>query len=408
MRAVAAGAVVAWLLGAAGACGIDATVLRDATAGGDDGGSAGDAPAFPGVDASAAAGVFAGQASTCALAAGAPFCWGGNAHGDVGSGDTQDHHSPVAVGTKSLLAAVAVGEDHACAIRAPDATVLCWGGNAHGQLGVGNVADSPAPQIVSLPSPAVSITAGYQHTCAVLFDGSLWCWGENDEGQLGLNDAYGSPDSPSPVRVGTGVDWMAVSGGQGHTCGIRKPGTMWCWGRNTSYELGIGSSPPIQLRQPTQIGLLTDWTALDLGQDQACALRADGSLWCWGDGGNGNLVAPPGQVQAPTQIGTDTDWIAVSTDEFSTCAIKHDGVLYCWGRNAEGQLGTGDTNDRTTPTATGSGDAFGWVAVGRFHTCAETTALQVQCTGADDTGQLGLGDSNRRNVFTPVTLPASQ
>ncbi|HEY3818286.1 MAG TPA: hypothetical protein VGL81_14000 [Polyangiaceae bacterium] len=390
---------------AAIACGINATVLRSESVPADAGD---DAPSFPGVDASAAAGVFAGQSSTCAISSGAAFCWGDNANGEVGAGDEQAHLEPVAVDTNSRLTTAAVGEVHACAIRAPDASVLCWGGNTNGQLGVGDGADRPTPQIVSLPFPAVSITTGYQHTCAILFDGSLWCWGDNDEGELGLNDAYGSPNQPVPVRVGMAVDWMAVSGGQGHTCGIRAPGTMWCWGRNNQYQLGLGTVQPDQLRAPTQVGQLTDWTSLDVGQDQACALRADGSLWCWGDGTNGNLAQPAAALPTPTQIGVDTDWATLSTDEFSTCAIKRDGVLYCWGRNVEGQLGTGDTQERTSPTATGSGDVFQSVSVGRFHTCAGTTLLQVQCTGKNDSGQLGLGDTNERDVFTPVTLPTSQ
>ena len=407
---VAAAAVAAGGTFAATACGIDATVLRDAPEGGaaPDAGAGGDGAVFPGVDASSAAGVFAGQGSTCALAGGFAACWGDDAHGDLGTNDAPTNLAPTALSGNPQLATLAVGEAHACGIRAPDAVVLCWGDNASGQLGLGDTLDRATPQIVSLPAPAVWITTGYDHTCAVLFDGSLWCWGDNTEGQLGLNDAYGAGNAPSPTRVGNADDWIAVSGGQGHTCGIRRPGSMWCWGRNNHYELGLGTVQPVQFRAPTQVGLLTDWTFVELGQDDACALRADGSLWGWGDGGYGQLGQPQGPFQEPGQIGSDTDWATVSTDTFTTCAIKKDGALFCWGRNVEGQLGLGDDVDRTSPTATGDGSVFGWVSVGRFHTCAETTALQVECTGANDSGQLGVGDTARRDVFTAVTLPASQ
>jgi alpha-tubulin suppressor-like RCC1 family protein len=300
---------------------------------------------------------------------------------------------------------LALGESHTCGVRAPEGAVACWGGNLAGQLGLGDTASRAAPQIVPLGFSARRVTAGYRHACSVLADGSLWCWGDNTEGQLGLNDAYGSANALSPARVGQATDWVTVSGGQGHTCGIRAPGTMWCWGRNTSYELGLGTVQPIQLRAPTQVGTFSDWTDVELGQDDACGLRRDGSLWCWGDGSPGQLAAPPGLVAAPTQVGADTDWTTVDTDAFSTCALKTGGGLYCWGRNAEGQLGTGDTSDRTLPTATGNGARFGWVSVGRFHSCAETTAFQVLCTGADESGELGLGDTMRRSQFTPLVLP---
>ncbi len=398
-------------------CGIDATLLREGPpatidAGPMDAGedtAADDVAAFDGVSAADASGVFAGQYSACALSNGFASCWGDNAQGDLGTGDGVMHAVPTPVETSTRFTTLAVGQSHTCSIRAPDATVVCWGDNTYGQLGVaGASTSSETPVAVTLPGPARWITAGFEHSCAVLYDGSLWCWGDNAEGQLGLNDAFGSPNAPTPTRVGSAVDWVLVSGGQGHTCGIRAPGTMWCWGRNTNYELGLGTAQPVQLRAPTQVGMLTDWTFVNLGQDTSVALRHDGSLWGWGSGSSGQLQAPPGVFQAPTQVGTDTSWVVVSTNTFSTCGVQSSGALYCWGRNAEGQLGTGDTNDRTTPTRTGGDAGFATVSVGRFFSCAENLALQVLCTGENDGGQLGVGDTMRRNVFTAVSLPTSQ
>jgi alpha-tubulin suppressor-like RCC1 family protein len=389
------------------ACGIDATLLSTAPT--FDAATTVDAYKFDGISAADASGVFAGQYSACALSHGSPSCWGDNTQSDLGTGDEEMHVSPTSVDTTARFTLLAPGQSHVCAIRAPDARVMCWGDNTYGQIGIGGSATSYAsPQGVTLPGPAVWVTAGYEHSCAVLYDGSLWCWGDNSEGQLGLNDAYGSPNATKPVRVGSAVDWVTVSGGQGHTCGVRAPGTMWCWGRNTNYELGIGTSAPDQLRAPTQVGMSTNWTFVELGQDDACALQANGSLWGWGAGTSGQLGTPAGVFETPSQIGTDTNWTTVSTDTFSSCAIQSGGALYCWGRNVEGQLGTGDTNDRTVPTLTGSNGMFGSVSVGRFFTCAENLSLQVSCTGANESGQLGVGDTMRRDLFTPVSLPESQ
>lgn len=391
------------------ACGVDATVLR---LGAPDAAvvdapvvdvAIADASTFDGISAADADTVAAGQSSACALSNGVASCWGDNAQSDLGTGDAAMRTSPSPVATSFRFASIALGQSHACAIRAPDASVMCWGGNTYGQIGVGSsVTSFAAPQRVLLPGPAASVTAGYEHTCAVLRDGSLWCWGDNSEGQLGLNDAYGSPNATTPARVGAAVDWMAVAGGQGHTCGIREPGTLWCWGRNAGSELGIGSSQPVQLRAPTQVGTLGDWTFVELGQDGALGLRENGTLWGWGDGASGQLGAPAGQFSSPTQIGAATSWITASTDTFTSCAIQSGGALWCWGRNAEGQLGTGDTNDRASPTQTGSGTLFDTVSVGRFFTCAQSVSQHVLCTGANESGELGLGDTMRRDVFTAV------
>jgi alpha-tubulin suppressor-like RCC1 family protein len=414
--AVAAGTAVGAAAGlGAVACGVDATVLREGA--GDDASTSADAAPDVGADATTFDGIGAadanivnsGQYFACALSSGSASCWGDNEDDNLGIGNDLQQTAPRAVDSTAQFALVALGDNHACAIRAPDASVVCWGDNTYGQIGNGGGMPSYAsPQPVALPGPARWVTAGYEHACAVLDDGSLWCWGDNREGQLGLNDAYGSPNASKPVRVGNAVDWITVSGGEGHTCAVRAPGTMWCWGRNTNYELGLGTTNPDQLRAPTQVGMLTDWTFVELGQDDACALRADGTLWGWGDGTPGQLAAPPGKFPSPTQIGTDKTWTTVSTDTFSSCGIESGGALFCWGRNIEGQLGVGDTTDRTMPTATGNGSLFGSVSVGRFFTCAESLSLQVLCTGADDHGQLGVGDTMRRNVFTAVSLPQSK
>jgi alpha-tubulin suppressor-like RCC1 family protein len=415
-----------WLCAVA-ACGVEGTVLRElpltATeagpfpgeaaapdAGPDTGGESG----LPVYSPGPGSGVFAGSDFTCALSAGRAYCWGDNAAGEIGTGEIGPGDggpspvpAPAAVVTGSAFSSLTAGYAHVCGLEAVTGRVLCWGSSGNGQLGLGDTNAQPTPQPVPLPSAAVVVAAGYHHTCVILDDGSLWCWGYNFEGAIGLDDPYNSPDVLSPQHVGVET-WTAVAGGDGHTCAIQSTGTMWCWGRNTSGELGIGQAMTqamMQLRAPTQVGSFSDWTSIDLGQDNACGLRRDGSLWCWGDGSSGELASPPATFYTPTQVGTDTDWQSVSTDIFSTCGVKKSGALYCWGRNIEGQLGTGDLNARTTPTLTGNGAVFALATAGHFHSCAETRDLIIDCTGADESGELGQGDTVRRNMFTAVPVP---
>jgi len=356
----------------------------------------------------AAAGVFAGQEFTCALAGGHGWCFGANLDGALGSGDRATHIAPAAVEAPVGFDQITAGENHACGLEHGTGAVWCWGYNASGQLGLGDTAGRDVPTRVPRPASAVALAAGYNHTCAVASDHTLWCWGDNTEGQLGQGDQPGAPNALQPARVGPEDDWMAVAGGQGHSCGVRAPGTMWCWGRNSQLELA-GDPTLAEIRTPAQVGTAADWTgALDVGQDSSCGLRGAGTLWCWGDNSFGQLGAPPdsGSVGAPRQVGDAADWIGVSIDTFSACGVRADGSLWCWGRNAEGQLGTGDNDDRTAPAPVGAGLAWAGASVGRFHACAAQTDGTVACMGENSNGQLGLGDTARRNVPTPVPLPA--
>jgi alpha-tubulin suppressor-like RCC1 family protein len=371
-------------------CGFDGPVLAPAA------GSFGDA-----------VGVAAGQEFTCSLAAGHGWCFGANVDGALGSGDQATHLAPVALEAPVGFDVLTAGENHACGLEHGTGAIWCWGYNASGQLGLGDTNGRDVPARLAVPPSALAVAAGYNHTCAVDAQHALWCWGDNTEGQLGQGDQSGAPNALAPVRVGTESDWMGVAAGQGHTCGVRAPGTMWCWGRNSQLELGTEPTAE-QVRAPVQAGTFQDWTAqVDLGQDSSCALRAGRTLWCWGDNSFGQLGAPPAAAPAgtPTQVGADADWAAVSIDTFSACGVKGDASLWCWGRNAEGQLGTGDTVDRSVPTQTGSGASWTAASVGRFHACAARSDGAVACMGENSNGQLGQGDTARRNVPTVVQLP---
>lgn len=354
------------------------------------------------------AAVFAGQEFTCALSAGHAWCFGANVDGALGSGDEATHLAPAAVDAAVGFDQLAAGENHTSGLEHGTGAVWCWGYNASGQLGLGDTSGRETPVRLSRPATAIAVAAGYNHTCAIDAGHALWCWGDNTEGQLGQGDQPGAPNELQAARVGTDSDWIGVAGAQGHTCGVRAPGTMWCWGRNTQLELGTDPTTQ-QIRTPTQTDSSVNWTSsLDVGQDSSCAIRADGTLWCWGDNSFGQLGATPDAsfVAAPRQVGTETDWTSVSVDAFSGCGVRAGGSLWCWGRNAEGQLGTGDTDDRYVPTEIGAGSTWSGLSVGRFHACAVQTSGLVACMGENSDGQLGLGDTARRNVPTSVALPA--
>jgi alpha-tubulin suppressor-like RCC1 family protein len=343
----------------------------------------------------------AGAAHVCAVAGGALVCWGGNGDGQLGVATSGGSgHRPIDVPGTWL--APAAGSRHSCAL-AVDGAVSCWGANDRGQLGAGDLVASSSPRTVPLPTEAIQVRTQFDFTCAVLADATLWCWGYNFEGQLGQGDRHPGTDRPSPVQVGSDRDWVYAGTGQGHGCGIRAPGALYCWGRNTDGQLGQGATEPIQIRAPIQVGTDTDWVEVACAQGTTCARKRDRTLWCWGTMGSGALaVGDVAPRLVTTRVPVYSDWLSVTTNTFHTCGLRPDGQIWCAGRNTEGQLGSSDTLD-AIPTMLLADPNPGWVEVGTglFFTCARKADDSVWCTGQNSDGQLGVDPATlgRSNAF---------
>ncbi|MEJ7583230.1 MAG: hypothetical protein WKF43_03910 [Acidimicrobiales bacterium] len=114
---------------------------------------------------------------------------------------------------------------------------------------------------------------------------------------------------------GTAVT-LLDSNGFGHTCATRLDGTLWCWGANGRGQLGDGTTATRTI--PTRVGTATTWASVTAGFGDTCAIHFDGALWCWGANGSGQLGDGTiiDQVR-PLKIGAATDWTAVELDEFT-------------------------------------------------------------------------------------------
>lgn len=143
--------------------------------------------------------VVGGASHTCArMAAGGVRCWGGNIHGQLGTGHVKRRTRPTAVPGLAAVSAIAAGADHTAAVAAGEAWL--WGKNDDGQVS----ADEPAKAVLSpLPHPAIQgaarVALGAAHSCALLDDGHILCWGRNDKGQLGTGEVGGTRRPPAPV-----------------------------------------------------------------------------------------------------------------------------------------------------------------------------------------------------------------
>ncbi len=194
--------------------------------------------------------ITSGAYVTCAIdAAGAAYCWGFDGYGELGNGTNANSSVPVAVDTSGALAGKTLTQInaswyHTCAVDSAGAA-YCWGRNAYGQLGDTSYADSSVPAAVDASGALagktlIQITAGAYDTCAVDADGAAYCWGYNRYGELGNAS---TTSSGVPVAVDSGGvladrTLTQITAGTWHTCAVDDTGAAYCWGRNGSGELG--------------------------------------------------------------------------------------------------------------------------------------------------------------------------
>ncbi len=247
----------------------------------------------------------------------------------------------------------------------------------------------------------LTTSAGGFHTCGIRADRSLWCWGDNSYRQLGLGDGK---KRTNPTQVGLNRTWAGLVAGANHTCATRTDHSLWCWGANRDGQLGLGHTA--RRKTPTRVNTSNDWADVSAaGFAHTCGTRTDHTLWCWGDNEwAGQLgLGDTTDRTTPTQVGTGTDWGRVRAGDTHTCATRTDQTLWCWGYNAVGQLGLGDTVNRAIPTQVGTGSDWTDLAADNgYHTCATRADHSLWCWGFNTQGQLGLGDTTMRTLPTQV------
>jgi len=370
--------------------------------------SAGQTQQFSASGAVTPTGVSAGGEYTCVrLPDGTAQCTGRNQFGQHGNGTLDNSFVLDTVSGITTATRVLAGDEYACALLA-DGTVKCWGLGESGQRGdgsFGTFTPGDVPVAVGGLTGAVSLAAGYGHTCALLADATMRCWGGNREGELG-NGTTSIPGTAHPVAVSSLTSATALTTGAYHTCALLADSTVKCWGRNGQGQLGNGtvtdSSTPVQVE--TGFGPLSGVTALAGGGAHSCALLANGTVRCWGENsegqlGDGSTFGKPNGIWV-TGISTA---IAISAGWEHSCAVLADGTARCWGANAFGQVGDGTTTRRTTPvTVSGITGAVAVTAGWWHHSCALLGDGMVRCWGANDWGQLGNGTTT--DAHSPVTM----
>jgi hypothetical protein len=229
-----------------------------------------------------------------------------------------------------------------------------------------------------------ALSAGGQHTCALLAGGAVECWGAGDQGQLGDGLMSGSA---TPVPVSGISEAIAISAGGQYSCALLAAGTVECWGDDKYSELGDGAATDSPT--PVPVPGIGEAAALSAGGIYACVFLSSGPVECWGE------LNYEGEASSatPAPVSGLSGPAALSAGGFHACALFEVGTVECWGDDSFGELGDGTVSASLTLTpvpVSGIGEAVA-LSAGGFHSCALLTSGMVECWGADDSGQLGDG-----------------
>jgi len=279
---------------------------------------------------------------TCALTtAGAAYCWGYNANGQLGNNDTGlITATPVRTVGGIVFASISVSkvEDVTCGLST-SGVAYCWGENERGQLGDGTMTRRLVPTPVATNVRFRDLAVGIAHACAVAASGTAYCWGSSPNGAFG----DGSTGTRlTPMVSAPGLAFESVVAGGDYTCALTTSGVAYCWGLDTFGQLGNGavemSTTPVAVD-----GGLTFRQLAGAGQG-VCGLTSEGKAYCWGHNfygtvGDGTVVRQP----TPVPVAGGLAFLSLSAGWQTVCGVTMAGASYCWGYNL-GALGDGATD----------------------------------------------------------------
>ncbi len=261
----------------------------------------------------------------------------------------------------------------------------------------------PSPLAMQPPAPVHAISVGSDRGCAIRGNDDLWCWPDADGHTAG------------PIAISSG--WISIGVGDRWSCGVRDDSTLWCWpGREVHPAPRAGNWQSVTVG--TEICAVAldhtvhcwddmggestapddHWVIASAGGDLSCAIRDDGTLWCW----------VPGSAALPSQI-DGSGWTSISAGAHHVCGSRSDGEV-CFGGNSDDQIASWLPPVVSTPTLMWTDP--GAIVAGGAHTClASPIGTRVLCKGNDQYGQLGNGQLDPQGSsdwlwISPVAIAA--
>ncbi len=320
-------------------------------------------------------------------------------------------------GTCDVVTQVAAGATWTCALRS-SGNLACWGDNAAGQLGLGNTTSTLSPVPVPDIATGTSVAAADQyfttgrHTCVTTSGGPVMCTGDNARGQLGNGTGVSSTRFTPAAGCG-GAPCTGLQLGANHTCGLSLS-TVYCWGGNESGQVGDGTS--VDRFLPVSAGLGSD---LGAGAQDSCRRTSSGGVTCSGSpsgyalGNNDSATVHTSPVPVCTASVTPgtcsttlTSIVGVEAGTWFACAFTNTGAVYCWGTNGSGQAGVAGGLPVPVARLVAGVSGVTALALGDEHACA-LSAGAVWCWGNGTSGQLGNNATLSSSVPVRVLTPGS-
>ena len=359
----------------------------------------------------------AGADFTCALNhAGAAFCWGAGAAGQLGDGERSESAVPVRVDGGPYVRLTATGQ-HACGLRA-DGRAECWG-IAISHCCAQTQDTLAVPTAVATSTRFSLISIGEVSACGIDAAQHAFCWGDQSLGGLG-SGVDADTAIPPLAPVAGGHAFAILSEGVFGGCGLDTGGQAWCWGANLFGELGIGGQVDTVAVAPLAVSGGLRFTQLAVGGAYACGVTTTGLTECWGvnvAGALGDSTMIDHSVPAPVVHANFVAAFAGGKNDIldHTCGLDASGAASCWGANDFGQLGAASTETchfaageacSTAPVSVVGGLMFTTLALGDAHTCGLVADGHVYCWGRNDDGELGNGTTTTTSapvlsMFTP-------
>ncbi|WP_404425983.1 fibronectin type III domain-containing protein [Nibricoccus sp. IMCC34717] len=334
---------------------------------------------------------------------GAVYAWGNQTVGATGSRSNSPALISAVVNGIPSAAGISAGSEYSLVLVA-DGSVYQFGSSYYGTAGTGV---TTAMRILPLQATnfidVLDVAAGQSHAAVVRADGKVYCWGLNSSGQLGCGSI---PESYIPVAASGLSNIRKVAAGFLHTLALDSSGAVKAWGRNYNGQLGdnsyTGRNTPVQVS-----GLTSGVVQIAAGNSISFAIKSDGTVWSWGMNNLGQLgLGDKVERKVPAQIPTTggfTSIVSVKATSSFALALKSDGTVWSWGNNTNGQLGNGTTTESTVPVQIPGLYNVTSIAAGSSFALARLSDGTVRSWGLNSNGQLG--DNTTVQKLSPISVP---
>jgi alpha-tubulin suppressor-like RCC1 family protein len=337
---------------------------------------------------------------------GRAWAWGANYYGEIGDNSTTNRGTPVSVaGATKTFCKVATGASggHSIAID-KNGKAWSWGYNNVGQLGDNSILSRRTPVSVAGGTKTFcEIAVGYSHSCAIDKNGRAWCWGLNSTYQLGTGNTV---SYRTPISVGgTSQTFCKIALGTFHTMAIDYNGRAWGWGSNFWGQVGDGTGFNCKTLPVSVAGAVKTFCHISAGTCTTVAIDKNGKVWGWGYSTMGQIGNNAiNYYQSPVSVcGVNKTFCEISSNYLHTVAIDKNGIVWAWGWNLNGQLGNNSIVNRCTPVSvTGATKTFCKVQTGVRHTVAIDKNGRAWAWG--QVANFALGNDYKQSQLTPVRV----